>query len=359
MDFAGLSPSWGDALVGDISSSSSSSSSAAAPAAQHADGAQQQLGGVPPVLPSPLGWNMASPVPPPVVYPSDLASQLTAPMPASAAAGAAAAAAMKKRGRAASSSSPPALAPLPDDADDEAPKEEQRKKRHKATETVRRIRINTLIDELREVTAAPKPAKAAVLEHTLREFKAQRRRIEELEAALAARGAAPSGARQIEARSPESSSTPSSDHAAAPSVSSSSSASQAVASAQVQPATTASIAVWSLDMRIVDANDNFLEMTGYTRDEISRRAISGLALSRPDQLSKCMEAMTTLLSGRADTARMHKALVRKDKAIIWVLTTAVLVNAPVPANRHVITVMQRVAPPSGGGGGVAKRISSA
>jgi two-component system sensor histidine kinase/response regulator len=66
----------------------------------------------------------------------------------------------------------------------------------------------------------------------------------------------------------------------------------------------------------IDVNEAFLDMLGYTREEIRERG-TWQQLSHPDDIESTNEVVAALLSGERNTARWEKRYLHKDGSVIW------------------------------------------
>ncbi len=66
----------------------------------------------------------------------------------------------------------------------------------------------------------------------------------------------------------------------------------------------------------IDVNDAFLDMVGYTREEIAEHG-TWQQLSHPDDIESTSKHVAELISGEHSTARFEKRYLRKDGSIVW------------------------------------------
>lgn len=66
----------------------------------------------------------------------------------------------------------------------------------------------------------------------------------------------------------------------------------------------------------IDVNDAFLEMVGYTREELGAGS-TWQQISHPDDFAATATYVTSMISGEAESVRFEKRYVHKDGSIIW------------------------------------------
>ena len=76
--------------------------------------------------------------------------------------------------------------------------------------------------------------------------------------------------------------------------------------------------------RFVDANDAFVRMTGYTRDELLGGPLSWRSLTAPESLDRS-EAAAAELRARGTCGPFEKQYLRKDGSRIWGMTAAAMI----------------------------------
>jgi PAS domain S-box-containing protein len=77
--------------------------------------------------------------------------------------------------------------------------------------------------------------------------------------------------------------------------------------------------------RFVEANDTFLRMTGYTREEMIGAGLTWRSLTAPESLDRSEAAAAELLT-RGTCAPFEKAYLRKDGSRVWSMTTATMIQ---------------------------------
>ncbi|RKN49287.1 putative bifunctional diguanylate cyclase/phosphodiesterase [Micromonospora endolithica] len=75
------------------------------------------------------------------------------------------------------------------------------------------------------------------------------------------------------------------------------------------------IGIAGIDGRIIDVNQAFADMLGYSTDEL--RQINVAALFHPDDAAGMWELYQELIEGKHDTARVEKRYYRKDGTVVW------------------------------------------
>jgi PAS domain S-box-containing protein len=83
---------------------------------------------------------------------------------------------------------------------------------------------------------------------------------------------------------------------------------------------------WDIDGRITDANDAFLDMVGYTRDDLAAGLINGYALTPPEYRPVDDAALAELMADGASRAPFEKEYVRKDGARISVCMVGAMLD---------------------------------
>jgi PAS domain S-box-containing protein len=84
------------------------------------------------------------------------------------------------------------------------------------------------------------------------------------------------------------------------------------------------IAMGSLEGRILEANQKFCEILGYSIEEL--RNLTSLDLTHADDLEKTRSSTSRLLAGEVADLAFEKRYVRKDGSSVWSLTTVTLLK---------------------------------
>jgi PAS domain S-box-containing protein len=99
------------------------------------------------------------------------------------------------------------------------------------------------------------------------------------------------------------------------------------------------IAITAGDGRLVEANPAYLELTGYTLDEL--QAIPFSAYTHPDDLAYNLREFERLIAGEVDRYSLQKRYIRKDGTIIWVRVTGALITDE-DGNRYVVGMVDDI-----------------
>ena len=81
-----------------------------------------------------------------------------------------------------------------------------------------------------------------------------------------------------------------------------------------------------LDGRLVQVNQKYADMLGYTREEL--RGMSSDVITHPEDLAETLQTRRSLVEGRLESASSEKRLVRKDGRVIWVNRTVSVARDP-------------------------------
>ena len=84
------------------------------------------------------------------------------------------------------------------------------------------------------------------------------------------------------------------------------------------------IGLSTMDGRIVQVNQAFADLLGYTPDEMCRLLVPGLA--HPEDPPDMWKLYDALITGDCDHVRMEKAYYRKDRAVVWTELTVSLLR---------------------------------
>ena len=79
---------------------------------------------------------------------------------------------------------------------------------------------------------------------------------------------------------------------------------------------------WRADGRITDANDRFLEMLGYTREDVERDGFGWASITPPEWKDRDLESLEELRTTGRNAAPFEKEYYRKDGSRLPILVTA-------------------------------------
>ncbi len=98
-----------------------------------------------------------------------------------------------------------------------------------------------------------------------------------------------------------------------------------------------------LDGKLVDVNDAFCKMIGYSKDELA--TINFTEITYPDDLEASKKIVRSLLAGEKETFRIEKRYVRKDGNVIWADVNTMLLKdsggKPEYFITHIIDITER------------------
>jgi diguanylate cyclase (GGDEF)-like protein/PAS domain S-box-containing protein len=95
-----------------------------------------------------------------------------------------------------------------------------------------------------------------------------------------------------------------------------------------------------LERNILDANQKFCELTGYSLEELLRMTV--IEISHPDDRGQDTELRTKLLAGEFDHFRSEKRYLRKDGGTFWVRRTTSLARDAANEEPHYIIVVEDI-----------------
>ena len=94
------------------------------------------------------------------------------------------------------------------------------------------------------------------------------------------------------------------------------------------------------DLRILQVNDKYCDMLGYSRDEMLGMTVKGI--NSPDDMAEVIVNRERLMRGELDHASRERLLVRKDGTRIWVAHWTSLVRDQQGTAQHFVTVAQDI-----------------
>jgi PAS domain S-box-containing protein len=100
------------------------------------------------------------------------------------------------------------------------------------------------------------------------------------------------------------------------------------------------IAVTDLRGRFIQANQKFVEVFGYSIEDLQQRTF--LNLTHPSDLSAAQDSLRRLVSQESTDLVLEKRCIRKDGATIWSLSTITLVKDPAGHPQHLIGIVEDI-----------------
>lgn len=100
------------------------------------------------------------------------------------------------------------------------------------------------------------------------------------------------------------------------------------------------IASASLDGRLVEVNNKFCEVFGYTSDEMRKLKISDL--THPEDRPRTAEKMRLLLSGETPSYAYEKRFLRKDGKVVWAYVTVTTIKDAVGKPTRFVGVIEDI-----------------
>jgi PAS domain S-box-containing protein len=102
----------------------------------------------------------------------------------------------------------------------------------------------------------------------------------------------------------------------------------------------APLGYWHVDGRVLDANEAFLQMVGYSRDELEAGALRWDTLTVPEHREHCRQSVEEVIGGKASTL-IEKEYVLRDGRRIPVLVSAALLPGSTECGVAVILDMSQ------------------
>jgi PAS domain S-box-containing protein len=100
------------------------------------------------------------------------------------------------------------------------------------------------------------------------------------------------------------------------------------------------IAISELDGRLAEVNAKFVEILGYSAEELSR--LSAYQVSHPDDVAKTRANVERLLAGEIREYSYEKRYIRKDGATVWTLTSVGVLRDAAGRPRQFIGVIEDI-----------------
>jgi PAS domain S-box-containing protein len=100
------------------------------------------------------------------------------------------------------------------------------------------------------------------------------------------------------------------------------------------------IAVTDLTGRVIQANQKFAEVFGYSIGELQQRTF--LDLTHPSDLPAAQDCLRRLVSQESTDVVLERRCIRKDGATIWALSTITLVKDPAGRPQHLIGIVEDI-----------------
>ncbi|MEO8359690.1 MAG: PAS domain S-box protein [Vicinamibacteria bacterium] len=100
------------------------------------------------------------------------------------------------------------------------------------------------------------------------------------------------------------------------------------------------IAVVSLDYQILEANQTFADIVGYSLDELKR--LTFVDFTHPDDLGKTNDQVRQLRTGELPSYALEKRYVRKDGGTVWTRTTVTMIRDEAGRGYQMLGVVQEI-----------------
>ena len=102
----------------------------------------------------------------------------------------------------------------------------------------------------------------------------------------------------------------------------------------------AGIAIIAPDGRLLEANRRLCELLGYSQDEL--RALTAFDFTHPEDLPQTRADVERLLSGEISEYARERRYLRKDAAVVWMLTSVTLLRDEAGAPHRFISVVEDI-----------------
>ncbi len=100
------------------------------------------------------------------------------------------------------------------------------------------------------------------------------------------------------------------------------------------------IAISNLDGGLAEVNDKFVEILGYSPQELA--GMTAYQISHPDDVASTREHVARLLAGEISEYSYEKRYVRKDGRVVWTLTSVGLLKDPQGRPRQFVGVIEDI-----------------
>jgi PAS domain S-box-containing protein len=103
----------------------------------------------------------------------------------------------------------------------------------------------------------------------------------------------------------------------------------------------APLGFWHVDGRVLDANEAFLQMVGYSRDELEAGALRWDALTVPEHREYCRQSVEEIIRGKASTLIEKEYLLRDGRRIPVLVSAALLPDSTDCGVAVILDISQR------------------
>jgi PAS domain S-box-containing protein len=100
------------------------------------------------------------------------------------------------------------------------------------------------------------------------------------------------------------------------------------------------IAISNLDGGLAEVNDKFVEILGYSPQELA--GMTAYQISHPDDVASTREQVARLVAGEISEYSYEKRYVRKDGRVVWTLTSVGLLKDPQGRPRQFVGVIEDI-----------------